>query len=183
MVYIKRVLDIGAEGIMVPAVSNAETAREAVAACRYPPRGIRGYGAGAARAADYGRRAAEYTATSDDELLVICQIETLSGVEAIPDIAAVDGIDMLFVGPNDLSGDMGRLGHFDDPAVRDVILKAERAIKDTGKWLGTIPSLGRSVSEMLADGSDLLLCGADTTLMRDAVSAEIATFRAASGAA
>ena len=182
-VYIKRVLDVGAEGIMVPAVGSAETAREAVAACRYPPRGIRGYGAGVARAADYGLRAADYTATSDDELMIICQIETVAGVEAIPDIAAVDGIDMLFVGPNDLSGDMGRLGQFDDPEVQRTIRQAERAIKDAGKWLGTIPSLGRSLEEMLADGSDLLLCGAESSLLRDAVTDELTAFRKAAGEA
>ena len=95
------------------------------------------------------RPGARLPQTIADNLLILCQIETRQAVEAIPDIAAVDGVDGLFIGPWDLSGSLGKLGRFDDPEVRDTIRRAERAIQDSGKWLGSLPSLGRSPAEMV----------------------------------
>ena len=106
-VTIKRALDLGVEGLMIPAVSSAEEARAAVAACRYPPAGVRGAAYGAIRASRYGLDRDDYRERVNDNLLLICQIETLQGVEAIPDIARVPGVDVLFFGPYDLSGSAG----------------------------------------------------------------------------
>lgn len=175
--YLKRVLDAGVEGIMFPSVNSAEEASAAVAACRYPPKGFRGAAYGVARATGYGMSAEDYLATVDDRLFLICQIETLEGVEAIPDMAAVEGVDMLFVGPYDLSGNMGRLARFDDPEVRATVLKAERAVLDTGRWLGSIASLGRSAAEMAADGCRLVVGMTDVALLREAAKADIRAFR------
>ncbi|WP_026870412.1 HpcH/HpaI aldolase family protein [Inquilinus limosus] len=181
-VYAKRILDIGAEGVMVPQVGSKAEAEAAVAACRYPPAGTRGVAYGIARGADFGL-APDYRETVDDNLLILCQIETRQGVEAIPDIAAVDGVDALFIGPWDLSGSLGKLGRFDDPEVRDTIRRAERAVLDSGKWLGALPSLGRSPAEMVRDGCRIVIAPADITLLRDAARADIAAFREATGKA
>ena len=180
-VYAKRILDIGAEGVMVPQVNSASEAAAAVAACRYPPAGIRGVAYGIARGADFGL-APDYLETVADNLLILCQIETRQAVEAISEIAAVNGVDGLFIGPWDLSGSLGKLGRFDDPEVRDTILRAERAILDSGKWLGSLPSLGRSPAEMVRDGCKIVISPADITLLRDAARADIAAFRAGTAA-
>lgn len=176
-VYLKRALDIGVEGVMIPSVSTAEEAREAVAACRYPPRGRRGVAYTIARAADYGNAVARYEAEAEQELLVIVQIETAEGFANIESIAAVDGIDMLFIGPNDLSGSLGRLREFDHPEIRGAILDAERRIKATGKWLGSLPSLGRDPAAMAAAGVDFVVASADLGLLRGAAAAEVEAFR------
>ena len=115
--YLKRVLDAGVESVMVPNIQTAEDAREVVAACRYPPAGRRGSALGSARASDYGIRAADYRDAAADELLIICQIESVRAVENIDAIAAVDGVDVLFIGPYDLSGTLGHLGDFKHPDV------------------------------------------------------------------
>ena len=177
-IYIKRVLDIGVDGIMVPSVDDAETAKAMVAACRYPPDGRRGAAYGMARAAHYGLVGDAYRDTAADELLLILQIETASGVQAIDRIAAVDGADMLFVGPYDLSGSLGKLARFDDPEVRDTVRRAEAAIRDSRAWLGSLPSLGRSAADLAAEGVQFVAHRSDGTLLRDAAAADVAAFRA-----
>src|SRR5690606_3707981 len=120
-VLIKRALATGMDGSMVPSVSTAEEARAVVAVCRYPPHGSRSAGIGPARGGTYGRFARAYLENLVDDLMIICQIETKEGVENIESIAAVDGIDMLFVGPNDLSGSIRKLGQFNDPEVKALL--------------------------------------------------------------
>lgn len=176
-VMLKRVLDIGVEGVMIPALGSAAEARAAVAACRYPPAGIRGAAYGMVRASDYGQAREAYLAGADDNLLIIGQIESREGLARIEEIAAVDGLDCLFVGPYDLSGSLGRLGRFEEPEVRDAILDAERRIAGSGVWLGALPSLGRSPADMVRDGVDLVIAAADTGLLREAAAGEVAAFR------
>jgi 4-hydroxy-2-oxoheptanedioate aldolase len=176
-VPIKRVLDLGVDGVMIPSVSTATEARAAVAACRYPPRGVRGAAYGQARAAAYGLDKERYRDTADDALLIVCQIETVQGVDNVAEIAAVDGVDVLFVGPYDLSGSVGRLGRFDDAQVRETIRRAERSIMETGRWLGALPSLGRSPADMVRDGARLVVAGSDAGLLRKAALGEVTAFR------
>ncbi|MEO3431797.1 aldolase/citrate lyase family protein [Inquilinus sp. CAU 1745] len=176
-IYLKRALDIGVEGVMIPSISTAGEAEEAVAACRYPPRGRRGVAYTIARAADYGNAVARYEAEAEEELLIIVQIETAEGFANIESIAAVDGIDMLFIGPNDLSGSLGRLREFDHPEIRGAILDAEKRIKTTGKWLGSLPSLGRDPAAMAAAGVDFVVASADLGLLRGGAAAEVDAFR------
>lgn len=182
-IYVKRALDIGVEGVMFPAVNTAAEARAAVAGCRYPPRGRRGVYYGLARAADYGLAADSYRQRAEDELLILCQIETAEGARRVGEIAAVDGVDGLFIGPWDLSADLGKLGRFDDPEVHDTIRGIEEAVRRSGKWLGSLPSLGRTPAQMAADGVDFVVAGGDLGLLRDAALAEIGGFRGATGGA
>ncbi|MEE9139783.1 MAG: aldolase/citrate lyase family protein, partial [Alphaproteobacteria bacterium] len=102
-VHLKRALDAGPAGVMVPMVSTGEEAHEVVAACRYPPAGVRGVAHTIARASGYGTQVQRYVERAEAELLVICQIETLEGVDNADQIAATEGIDMIFIGPMDLS--------------------------------------------------------------------------------
>ena len=182
-VLIKRALDLGVEGLMIPAVSSAAEARAAVAACRYPPAGIRGAAYGSVRASDYGLAGPHYRDTAADNLLVICQIETMAGVAAIPEIAAVPGVDVLFVGPYDLSGSVGLLGRFDDPGVIGAIERAERAIVDSGLCYGSVPSPIRSVEGLIRAGCRLVMSGGDVSFVRKGAVAEIKAFRALVGGA
>jgi 2-keto-3-deoxy-L-rhamnonate aldolase RhmA len=101
-VIIKRVLDIGAHGVLVPWVNSKEEAESAVAACKYPPEGIRGWGPRRASLFD-----PDYRATANDEILISVQIETQKAVDNLEEITAVEGVDALFIGPYDLSNNMG----------------------------------------------------------------------------
>lgn len=119
-VVIKPVLELEPAGIIVPLIESAEDARRAVAACKYPPEGRRGYGP--RRGVRYGDSdMLSYLATANDRILVIVQIESIKAVEKIDEILAVEGLDGICVGPNDLSGSMGLLGHPDDPRVVEAI--------------------------------------------------------------
>ncbi len=176
-VMLKQALDIGVEGVMIPSVNSATEAAAVVAACRYPPRGSRGAAYGLTRAADYGLSSAKYVETAHDNLLVICQIETRAAVAAAAEIASVDGIDMLFIGPFDLSGDMGRLAQFDDPEFLALRKKAETETKASGKLLGGIPVAGDMPPDMLKRGYDYIVSGSDVLLLRDAAVAHLKALR------
>jgi len=165
-VYLKRVLDCGVEGVMIPMLDNAEQAQAAVAACRYPPKGIRGAAYTVTRAGDYGL-ANDYPEKVDDRLLIIGQVESLAAIEQVPEMAAVDGLDMLLIGPLDLSGSAGALGKLDDPAVLAAISRAEQAILDSGVWLGGVAGSPDQAQEMLGRGYRLVMATSDLHLLRD----------------
>ncbi len=167
-VLIKRALDIGLSGIMIPAVGSRAEAEAAVAACRYPPLGSRGMAAPLVRATGYGASWRDYVAGGADELLILCQIETASGVEQVESIAAVEGVDMLFVGPFDLSANLGHIGQPDHPEVRAAIARVEAAAKAAGRLLGIIPTPERDVAALFAAGYDLVLGDFDNQLLRAA---------------
>lgn len=132
---VKFVMDSGAAGIMFPFVSSVEEAQRAVAAIKYPPLGTRGV-ANVIRATHYGRQWSQYFAEANHNSLVVVQIETLAAVEAADEIAAVDGVDVLFVGPLDLSVSLGCPGEFDRPeslrAYRSVVAACQRHGKTAG---------------------------------------------------
>ena len=121
----KRVLDAGVLGVMFPFTSTPELARQAVAACRYPPLGKRGSGAGLASARWQAPEG--YHDFADSNVLVVAIIEEISAVERIEEIAEVPGIDVLFVGPSDLSFSMGLRGDMAHPRVEEAMLKIGRA--------------------------------------------------------
>ena len=175
--YLKRVLDAGVEGVMVPNVETAEDARAAVAACRYPPAGRRGSALGSARASDYGIRAADYRRAAADELLVVCQIESPRAVENIDAIAAVDGVDVLFIGPHDLSGTVGQLGDLKHPEVARLLARAEEGIKRSGKPMGTVPHPGATWRDMFLRGYHMINAGSDVGRLRDGALADVKEFR------
>jgi 2-keto-3-deoxy-L-rhamnonate aldolase RhmA len=165
-VWIKRALDIGIAGIMIPAVNDAAETEAAVDACRYPPQGRRGMAPTIVRASAYGADWQSYVERAARDLLVICQIETAEAVGNAADIAAVEGLDMLFVGPFDLSAALGRMGEPDHSEVRARIDDVEQAAKEAGKRLGGIPTPGRSAEALFAAGYDLVLADSDV-LRRD----------------
>ncbi|KMO45014.1 hypothetical protein VQ03_00080 [Methylobacterium tarhaniae] len=135
-VLVKRLLDQGARSLMFPFVQNAEEARRAVAATRYPPHGIRGF-AGTSRATGYGLRP-DYHARSGEEVCVIVQVETKEALEAAGEIAAVEGVDGVFIGPNDLAASMGHLGEPNAAPVRAAIAAALPRIRGAGKAAGLL---------------------------------------------
>ena len=151
-VALKRALDTGVAGVMIPAVNTADEAAAAVAACHYPPRGRRGMAAAIVRGADYGLRATEYIERAGEELLVMCQIESAEAVENAAAIAGTEGVDMLFVGPFDLSANLGHVGEPDHPEVRAAIARVEAAAKSAGTRLGAIPTPERAPAELVAAG-------------------------------
>lgn len=167
-VEIKRALDTGVEGIMVPSVDTVEEAQAAVAACRYPPQGIRGAAHILNRASSYGLDSERYVRENFSELLVICQVESLDSVANIEEIVAVDGFDMLFIGPLDLSGSAGELGNFTNPTFVDALARAEQVIGESNKLLGGIPRPDDSPLEMFARGYNLVVSSSDALLLRDA---------------
>jgi 2-keto-3-deoxy-L-rhamnonate aldolase RhmA len=127
--FILRLLDMGVQGIQVPHVSDPEMARAAVSAVRYPPEGDRGMAAGG-RAADYGKiPLLEHMASSNREILLACMIEDMAAVERIDEIAAVPGVDLLAVGPSDLSRSLGVSGHPDHPRLLAAIDRVSEAVK------------------------------------------------------
>ena len=176
-VALKRALDTGVAGVMVPAVNTAAEAEAAVAACHYPPRGRRGMAAAIVRGADYGLRAAEYIESAGEALLVMCQIESAEAVENVTAIAGIEGVDMLFVGPFDLSANLGHLGEPDHPEVRAKIARVEAAAQAAGKRLGAIPTPERSAAELVAAGYELIVVDADVLLLREGARASLATLR------
>ncbi len=133
-VVIKRVMDAGADGVIVPMVNSAEDAIQAVNYVKYPPQGKRGVGL--ARAQKYGTGFDEYVKWLNDESIVIAQIEHIKAVENIDSILDVPGIDGIIIGPYDLSGSMGKPGQYDLPEVKEAIEKVEKACKKKNKPLG-----------------------------------------------
>jgi 4-hydroxy-2-oxoheptanedioate aldolase len=133
----KRVLDLGAQSILVPMVDMAEQARAMVRAVRYPPEGVRGVGSGFARASGYGA-IPDYQTTARDEICLLVQAESRTAIENIDDIARTDGVDCVFIGPADLSADMGHLGNTDAPEVVEAILHGIARIRAAGKAAGIV---------------------------------------------
>lgn len=161
---IKRVLDLGAYGVMVPWVGGRAEAEAAVRAVRYPPQGIRGI-AGSHRAGGYGRHAAEYWKRANDEILVVIQIETPTAVAEIEDIVRVPGVDVVFVGPADLSASLGHLGNPEHPDVQAAMARVESAAKAAGVALGNITRSWEQARELYARGYQFLTLCSDTALV------------------
>jgi 4-hydroxy-2-oxoheptanedioate aldolase len=162
-VTIKRFLDIGAQTILIPYVETAEQARAAVAAMRYPPRGVRGV-AGSTRASLYGR-VEDYAQKCEAELCLLVQIESALGLENIEAIAAVDGIDGLFIGPGDLSADLGYLGQMEQPTMRATIEAAIKRIRACGKPAGILTISEAVAHRYLELGCVFVAVGSDVGLL------------------
>jgi len=156
---IKKALDIGADGIIVPMVNSAEQAQQVVEWSKYPPRGARGIGL--ARAQGYGLDFAEYMARANDEVALILQAEHVDAVENIDAIAAVEGIDAVFIGPYDLSASMGKTGEVDDAEVVAAIDKVTAACRRQGLALGYFGVSADSVKAYMQQGYNLICAGTD----------------------
>jgi 2-dehydro-3-deoxyglucarate aldolase/4-hydroxy-2-oxoheptanedioate aldolase len=170
---IARVLDWGADGVMVPHVNSVEEAEAVVRAAHYPPRGRRGFSR-TVRAHDYGLRSPEVTPAP----LLLAQIETLDAVHAADAIAGVAGVDVLFVGPTDLQHDLRHRPATDTADFEDCLARVVAAARSAGKGAGT---LVRDISELprrLDQGFTQLAVQSDLALLRDAFSAILRTARA-----
>ena len=167
-VILKKLLDAGTRGFLIPMVQSAEEARAAVAAVRYPPRGVRGV-SGSTRANQFGR-IKDYFDRIEEETALLVQAETLAALEVVEDIASVDGVDGVFFGPADIAADMGYLGQPMAEAVWEKILPAAQKVMDLGVPVGTLvfdPTFAKTLIDrgftFVATGSDvsLLTSGAD----------------------
>ena len=163
-VLFKRVLDLGADGIMVPYVQSAEEARKAAAAMRFPPAGVRGVAA-MNRACAFGPGFDDYFKAANSELLTIVQIETGATIERVDEIAAVEGVDVLFIGPLDLSVSLGVPKQFDHPTVRAAYAKVVNAARRAGKIPGLILSKEDEIERAVSDGFSFLCVGSDGALV------------------
>lgn len=180
-VEIKRALDAGCEGIMAPEVNSAAEAEALVRACLYPPQGKRGAASILNRASSYGLDNTQYLVDNGKELLVIAQIESLEAVANLEQIAAVDGIDMLFIGHSDLSADCGKIGDYSNPLFIEAVAKAEEIIKQSNKFLGGLPRANDSAIAMLERGYDFVISASDVLMLRDAALMDLKTNRVVSG--
>lgn len=168
---IKRALDTGIDGLMVPLVETAGAAAAVVSACLAPPAGRRGVAPGNVRAAAYGYGKDRFVAAGGRDVFVAVQVETQATVARLDEIAAVAGIDMLFIGRNDLASSIGKLHDQDAPEAVALREEAERRIGESGRWLGGIPAPGDSAAAMFERGYDLVIATADHALLRDGATA------------
>lgn len=174
-VMIKQLLDIGAQTLLVPMIQNAEQAQEAVRAIRYPPSGIRGVGSALARASRWNR-IPDYLHRANDEMCVLVQVETREALINLPQILEVDGIDGVFIGPADLSADMGYVGDPQHPEVRAAIDRAIGQILAADKAPGILMAAPAAAQHYLESGALFVAVGVDTTLLARSAEALAAQF-------
>jgi 2-keto-3-deoxy-L-rhamnonate aldolase RhmA len=160
-VAIKRILDTGVLGVLIPYVNSAEEARNAVAACKYPPEGIRGL-AGSPRAAYFGQNSMDYLKDANEEILVIIAVETGEAIANLDEILAVDGLDGIFIGPMDLATSMGYFGDPSHPEVQQAIATVEEKTLKAGKYLGTVGGSWEQARKKYDKGYQLLMLMSDS---------------------
>lgn len=175
LVLFKRALDMGAQTVMVPFVNSADEARQAVSYAKYPPEGVRGFAAmhrasGYGTAKDYGRRA-------NDSVFTIIQLETLQAVAALEEIAAVPGVDALFLGPGDLSASMGHIGNLAEPKVQAVIADVAARCRKIGIPCGIVGPTPEMVNSFVAAGYNFVAVASDMGMMMRQATAFIEAIR------
>ncbi|MBP6018576.1 MAG: 4-hydroxy-2-oxoheptanedioate aldolase [Burkholderiaceae bacterium] len=175
-IELKRLLDIGAQNLLIPMVQNAEEARAAVAAVRYPPHGTRGVGTALARAARWGG-VEDYVTRSNEEICLLCQVETAEALQELDSILAVEGVDGVFIGPADLAASMGHLGNPGHPEVRTAIEAAILRIRAAGKAPGILQGDVAMARHYLDLGVQFIAVGVDAVLLRRAANDLLAQFK------
>jgi 4-hydroxy-2-oxoheptanedioate aldolase len=175
MVAIKRLLDIGAQSLLVPYVSTAEEARAAVAYTRYPPAGVRGV-AGTTRATRFGR-VKDYAKRAQEELCLLVQVETQAALDNIEAICAVDGVDGVFIGPADLHASLGYTGEIANPKVKPLIDEAIKRIRKAGKAPGILTPNKADAKHWLGCGGLFVAVGADVGILARGAEALAAKFK------
>ena len=169
---IKRAVDTGPGGILVPMINTAADTEAAVRAMKYPPVGERG--AGLARAQGYGLSMGEYLATANDEVMLIAQIEHVEAIANIDEIVKVPGLDSVMVGALDLSGSMGKLGQTDDPEVEEAVQKVLAACKRVGLPCGIVALGPEATNRRIAEGFTSIITGIDVLWIHGAAHAGLA---------
>jgi 2-dehydro-3-deoxyglucarate aldolase/4-hydroxy-2-oxoheptanedioate aldolase len=173
---IKRVLDLGAYGVMVPWIGSRAEAEGAVRACKYPPEGIRGMAA-SHRAAGFTRLGADYWKRANEEILVILQIETTGALGEIDQVLSVPGVDVAFIGPADLSASLGHVGDPKHPEVQAAIATIEAAAKRAGVALASICRNWEEARELYRRGYQMVTLCSDANLLAQTVGALVKTYR------
>ncbi len=165
LMWIRRVLDAGAGGVIVPMVNSADDARRAVEAAKYPPAGVRGFGY--CRANAHGEDFAAYAARANDEVIVIAQVEHIRSVDAVDEILGVEGVDGVFIGPYDLSGSMGITGQLDHPRMKEAQARVLAACKTQSKppGLHIVRFTPEALRRALADGFQFIALSVDAVLL------------------
>lgn len=171
-VIVKRLLDLGAPGLMFPMIQTVEQARSAVAATRYPPHGIRGV-SGATRATKFGR-VTDYVENIENETTIILQLESRDAIEIAPEIAAVEGVSGIFFGPGDIAADLGLVGQAMHPDVWGLIKPAAKKLMAAGMPVGTLVFDPDFAAELLNEGFSFVACATDATLLARASDALLA---------
>jgi 4-hydroxy-2-oxoheptanedioate aldolase len=173
---IKQYLDLGFTSLLIPMVESAEQASELVRAVRYPPDGVRGVGSGVVRAARWGREA-DYLAQADEQICLLVQVETRLGLENLDEIASVEGVHGVFIGPADLSAALGFRGQPTAPEVQAVIEEACHRIQASGKAAGILMGDEALARRYLGIGFTFVAVGSDAGLLASRSSALAAAFR------
>ena len=174
-VLLKRLLDIGAQAVLVPFVQNAEEAAKAVAACRYPPSGIRGITV-SGRGSRYGR-VPDYLKRADAEICVLVQVETGEALSQLEAIASVDGVDGVFIGPADLSASLGHIGNPGHPEVQEAIKGAAARLTAIGKPAGILTASEADARRYIEWGYRFVAVGSDLGLLAKNADALAKTFK------
>jgi len=172
---IKKALDRGGYDIVCPLVNTAEQAELAVAACKYPPEGIRGVAG--TRASGYGADLAEYYRTCNEEILVACQIETATALENVREIAAVAGVDVLFIGPSDLSANLGLFGETDGASFREAVDRIRSAARDHKVAVGYYALNADEARLRIDQGMDFVSVANDVSFLAGAAEAAYSHIR------
>ncbi len=160
---IKRALDIGADGIVIPWMESAGQLKQAIAYAQYPPRGVRGIGG--ERATVWGQCLAEHTATADENVLVIPIIETVRGGQHLSEMLSVPGSEIFFFGPADYSASAGFKGEWEGPGVANLILNANKLIRSRGKHSGVLTTGAADLQARQQQGFRMLAIGMDAALL------------------
>ncbi|MEL7252540.1 MAG: HpcH/HpaI aldolase/citrate lyase family protein [Pseudomonadota bacterium] len=176
-VAVKRLLDLGAPGLLFPMIQSVEEAKQAVAATRYPPQGVRGV-SGATRATAFGR-ITDYVAGVEDETAVLLQLETRKAVEQAEAIGTVDGVSGIFFGPADIAADIGKLGKPMDPDVWALIKPAAQKLIAKGMPVGTLVTDPAFAADLLNEGFTFVAIATDTGLLARAADAALAQTKGA----
>lgn len=163
-VEIKRLLDVGAQTLLIPMVESAGQATRIVAATRYPPVGVRGVGAALARASRW-QQVPDYLAQADAQICTLVQVESMAGLAALPEIARVSGVDGVFIGPADLAASMGHLGNPGHPEVQQAIATAIGEIRRAGKAAGILSGDAAMARTYLQLGAVFIAVGSDVGLL------------------
>lgn len=174
-VLIKQYLDLGAQNLMVPMVHTAEQAEQAVAAMHYPPRGVRGIGAALARSSRFNG-VPGYLGAAAETISLTVQIESGQAVENAAEIAAVDGVDTVFVGPSDLAASMGHLGEQQHPEVLEAISSTFEAVRGAGKLVGINAFNVQQARQYVEAGASFVCIGADVQQLAGAVRSLVGKF-------
>jgi len=177
---LKQVLDAGAQTILVPMVETAEQARQLVHDVRYPPIGGRGVGYSGARCSHFGK-ITDYGPTADEQICLLIQVENRAGIANLDEILAVDGIDGVFIGPADLSADMGYMGQLTHPEVQATMKDAFGRIEAAGKAPGVLATTPEFTQDCLDWGARFAATGIDLLILSKALRALSATWKPKAG--